>query len=53
MAIEEIELVQLVVNRCWESIERARTNKSLRESETRFRHMADHAPVMIWVTDVS
>jgi PAS domain S-box-containing protein len=26
------------------------TTKALRESEARFRHMADHAPVMIWVT---
>jgi PAS domain S-box-containing protein len=24
---------------------------ALRESEARFRHMADHAPVMVWVTD--
>lgn len=24
---------------------------ALRESEKRFRHMADHAPVMMWVTD--
>jgi PAS domain S-box-containing protein len=24
---------------------------ALRESEERFRHMADHAPVMIWVTE--
>jgi PAS domain S-box-containing protein len=24
---------------------------ALRESEKRFRHMADHAPVMIWVTE--
>jgi PAS domain S-box-containing protein len=24
---------------------------ALRESEQRFRHMADHAPVMIWVTE--
>ncbi|WP_020471123.1 PAS domain S-box protein [Zavarzinella formosa] len=23
----------------------------LRESEVRFRHMADHSPVMVWVTD--
>ena len=27
----------------------SRVNDSLRESEERFRHMADHAPVMIWM----
>ncbi len=48
---EEVELVELVANRCWETIERARTDKNLRESEERFRNMADHAPVMIWVTE--
>ena len=48
---EEIELVQFVANRFWESIERARTNAYLRESEKRFRHLADNAPVMIWVTE--
>jgi PAS domain S-box-containing protein len=30
---------------------RNETTKALRESEARFRHMADHAPVMIWVTE--
>ena len=29
--------------------ERART--ALQESESRFRHLADHAPVMVWVTE--
>ncbi len=48
---EEVELVMFVANRFWESIERARTNKILRESEARFRNMADNAPVMIWVTE--
>jgi PAS domain S-box-containing protein len=28
-----------------------RAEESLRESEQRFRNMADHAPVMIWVTE--
>jgi PAS domain S-box-containing protein len=30
---------------------RRETMASLRESEARFRNMADHAPVMMWVTD--
>jgi PAS domain S-box-containing protein len=30
---------------------RDETAAALRESEARFRHMADHAPVMIWITE--
>jgi PAS domain S-box-containing protein len=33
--------------------ERRRSADRVRESETRFRNMADHAPVMTWVTDPS
>jgi PAS domain S-box-containing protein len=37
-----------------EDIHAARSAKeALRESEARFRNMADHAPVMMWVTDPS
>jgi PAS domain S-box-containing protein len=31
--------------------ERKRAEAALHESEARFRNMADHSPVMIWVTD--
>jgi GAF domain-containing protein len=34
---DEIELVQRVASRCWESIERARVTRELRESERRLR----------------
>lgn len=34
---DEIELVQLVASRCWESIERARVTRDLQESEERLR----------------
>jgi PAS domain S-box-containing protein len=33
--------------------ERARAEAAMRESEERFRNLADHAPVMMWVTDPS
>jgi PAS domain S-box-containing protein len=33
--------------------DRVRTQQELRESEARFRNMADTAPVMIWVSDES
>ncbi|WP_181919667.1 ATP-binding protein [Alkalilimnicola ehrlichii] len=32
---------------------REKTTQTLRDSEARFRNMADHAPVMIWLTDES
>jgi PAS domain S-box-containing protein len=50
---EEVALVEQVAARTWEALERARAEASLRESEARFRNMADHAPVMMWITDES
>jgi PAS domain S-box-containing protein len=32
---------------------RKHAERALRESEARFRNMADHAPVMLWVTDTA
>ncbi len=35
----------------YDMTERRRAEAAVRESEARFRNMADHAPVMIWVTE--
>ena len=50
---EEIAIVEDVGARTWEAVERARAEAAMRESEARFRNLADHAPVMMWVTDPS
>jgi PAS domain S-box-containing protein len=54
----DAELVADVAERSWSAVGRARAEierdasaARLRESEARFRNMADHAPVMMWVTD--
>jgi PAS domain S-box-containing protein len=38
---------------CTETTGRIQAERAVRESEARFRNMADHAPVMMWVTDPS
>jgi hypothetical protein len=48
---DEVDLVLRVAGRCWESIERARVERSLRASERRFRDTADTAPAILWVTE--
>ncbi|GAB2507781.1 PAS domain S-box protein [Lysobacter humi (ex Lee et al. 2017)] len=47
----ELKLLREVVARLWPAIERARSVAALRESEARFRQMADTAPIMIYVTE--
>lgn len=47
----EIKLLQTVAERAWLAVEKLRNEIALRESESRFRHIADAAPVMIWLTD--
>ncbi|WP_259548014.1 PAS domain S-box protein [[Roseibacterium] beibuensis] len=47
---EELELLQEVAARTWTEIERTRAEAEVRESEERFRAIADTAPVLIWVT---
>jgi len=50
---DDATLVEEVAERTWAAVERARAEAKLRESEARFRNMADHAPVMMWVTDAT
>jgi PAS domain S-box-containing protein len=46
---DQVELVQRVAGRCWESIERARVTRELRESEHRFRALANSIPNLAWM----
>jgi PAS domain S-box-containing protein len=46
----ELELLREVAGRTWTEIERTRAEAEVRESEERFRAIADTAPVLIWVT---
>ncbi|MBD1938890.1 PAS domain S-box protein [Microcoleus sp. FACHB-68] len=40
-----------LANRIWTMIERARAEAALRQSEQRFRLMADAVPQIVWITD--
>jgi PAS domain S-box-containing protein len=42
------ELLSHVASRCWESIERARVERTLRESEADFRQLADAMPQIVF-----
>jgi PAS domain S-box-containing protein len=46
---QEVELLRAVANRCWESIERARAVRSLRESEAKLRTLTNTVPALVWV----
>ena len=48
---EELETIREVTERSWAHVERVRAEAGLRESEARFRNMADNTPMMMWVTD--
>ena len=48
---DEVDVVRQVASRCWESIERVRVARVLRESEGRFRQLSDAVPAFVWVTN--
>lgn len=48
---DEIQLVQAVATRCWESIERARVTRHLRDSEQRYRTLVDTISAVVWLTN--
>jgi PAS domain S-box-containing protein len=45
---EEIDLITTVANRCWESVERVRTMKRLKESDDRYRAFMANSSEAIW-----
>ncbi|HEY9431733.1 MAG TPA: PAS domain S-box protein [Blastocatellia bacterium] len=44
----EVEVVKKVANRCWESVQRARAERGLRESEERYRAFIVNSSEAIW-----
>jgi PAS domain S-box-containing protein len=45
---EEISLLTTVADRCWESVERARALKTLKESDDRYRAFIENSSEAIW-----
>jgi PAS domain S-box-containing protein len=48
---EEVELVEIAANRCWESLARARAARVIEASERRYRVVADAMPQLVWTAD--
>jgi anti-anti-sigma factor len=48
---DEVDLVGVVVNRCWESLQRTHATRELRESEKRYRLLVERATDAIWMLD--
>ena len=48
---EDVDLVSVAVNRCWESLQRAHADGALRDSEQRHRLLVERATDAIWVLD--
>lgn len=50
---EDAALAEDVAGRTWSALVRARSERALRESEARFRAMADSAPAPVWVSSAA
>ncbi|MEO6181811.1 MAG: PAS domain S-box protein, partial [Verrucomicrobiota bacterium] len=50
---DEIELIREVAARLWSRLERVRAEEALRESEKKFRAMADSIPQLAWTADAT
>ncbi|MFD9701048.1 SpoIIE family protein phosphatase [Lentzea sp. NPDC059081] len=48
---DEVDLVSVAVNRCWESLQRAHADRALRDSEKRHRQLVERATDAIWMLD--
>lgn len=48
---DDVELVTTVTNRCWESMERARAVRNLRQSEERYRSLVAASTSIVWTMD--
>ena len=49
---EEVELAATVVDRCWESVERTRAVRNLRQSEELYRSVIEQAEESIYLVDL-
>jgi PAS domain S-box-containing protein len=47
----EVELIREVADRIWASIQRARAEAALRQSEERFRQLTNLIPTFVWYVD--
>lgn len=51
-SIHEVAMIEACVDRAWTAMERARAQRSLRQSEERFRSFAEHADEILWIVDL-
>ncbi len=48
---EDVALIEDVAERTWLAVEKARAERGLRETEARFRIIAESLPALVWIVD--